>query len=386
MTRTTARLFCALGVLLCCTSCGPLDEEEMEELGIVSQAVFSNKTVGSMGNMGDSISAAFNAKYNDYEDCRYDDTKDYNFATNTSSGGTYSIAERIIAYKGSSIPLKNVGKDGARMTDAPSQAATIKTWALSQATPRVITVFLGHNDICSNTENKTNSSCSRSTADKNNYCRTSYSAYEKSVRQMLDVLVTIPSARIGLVHPVRVTQLCAHRDRYVIDTWLLKIKCKDLWSTVAFFDEGGGVCRSLTKDCSDTRIADAYNTWAQYRTIVNNVRNHYNGVAAGATVPVNSTFGTGGVVKASSVQIQVTDAVGKGKFNYKNASGDVLLSKCECFHPTRYGQDYLADLVWNGLTCSTATPCCDDTANNTSILKGKCTYTKTDGSKIVGLW
>jgi lysophospholipase L1-like esterase len=367
--------------------CGIEDDDELVEVSDTEQAVFSSRSVGSMVAIGDSLTAAFNAQYGSYDECRYTDTKDYSYAANVSANnGTLSIVERASAANATSIPVWNVGEDGAKMKDGDSQALKIKTWALSQPSPRLVTIFLGHNDICGTggEHNKVNTSCSNSTQNPNNYCRTSAFYYEQQFRQMLDVLITIPNARVGIINPVSVSQLCNHRNATVVDYFFDEIKCKDLYATVEMFDDAG-VCKSLTYDCSDARIADAYTTWSQYKSINARVGAEYHARAAG-TIPINTTFGTGGVVKASGVSVQVTNAVGQGKLNYKNAAGNVLLSKCDCFHATRAGQDYIADLVWNGLTCSAATPCCDDALNSTSLLKGKCTYVKTDGSRVPGLW
>jgi hypothetical protein len=380
--------YCALfTVLVSGVGCGELDDEELE-LESTSQAVFATKTLGSMAFVGDSITSAFNAEYNSKTSCQYKDTPAYSYASNkVASNGTLSLAERAIAVKGADIPVYNVGTDGDKMMDGPTRANAAKSWALARPAPRLVTVFLGHNDICGTggVSSKTNSSCRNSKQDPNNYCRTSNFAFEQDFRKMMDVLVTIPSSQIGIVHPLRVTQLCNFRSEVIAEELGIKVHCKNLWETVDLFSESG-VCVSLTKDCSDARITDAYNTWAKYRSIAAAVVTQYNNVAAGATVPTNSTFGTGGVVKASGVSIQVTDAVANAKLNYKNASGQVQVSKCECFHPTRYGQDHIADMIWNGLTCSSATPCCDDVANFTSLHKGRCIYTKTDGSRIPGLW
>ena len=371
--------------------CG-LEDPDLEdsdvETSTTEQAVFASRSVGSLASIGDSLTVAFNAEYGSFDECRYQDTKSYSYASNTSaSNGTLSIAERANAQNGTAIPIWNVAQDGANMSDGAAQAVQMKSWALSQPAPRLVTIFLGHNDICGTggRHNKLNSSCPSAHDDPNNYCRTSSFYYEKQFRAMLDVLVTIPRATVGIVTPLSVSQLCNHRNATVVDTFLGDITCKDLYSTVEFFDDGG-VCKSLTYDCSDARVADAYNTYVQYKSIVARVSAEYRAIAGGATVPVNATFGTGGVVKASGVNVQVTDAVGQAKLNYKNAAGKVLISKCDCFHATKAGQDMLADLVWNGLTCSAATPCCNDALNTTSTLKGKCTYVKTDGSRVPGLW
>lgn len=80
-----------------------------------------------------------------------------------------------------------------------------------------------------------------------------------------------------------------------------------------------------------------------------------------AACPVLSCRSSGGAVKASGVTVAHSDTAWKAKI----ASSS--LSKCDCFHPSRSGQSYLADLAFNGLTCSTATPCCDEPAKRVSL-------------------
>jgi hypothetical protein len=345
---------------------------------------FPTRTLGSVAAIGDSITQAFNAKYSDFGDCRYIDTPEYNFSTSKTVNTTFSIAERATAYKGSTVPTANFAADGARMSSGADQAAAVKTWASGQAAPHLITVFLGHNDLCAGGKDKIQISCSRADRDPNNYCRTSTFFYELQMRQMLDVLVTIPSSQIAIIHPIRVSQLCNFATEKVVDTPLLTLSCQDLWALPNLFGEDG-VCPSLTS-CTPDRIADAYTTWVSYRDIGERLVGEYNQVGAGQAIPPNPTFGTGGVVRASEVFLQTTDAIGNQRFNYTNAFGNVMLSVCECYHPSKFGQNLLAGSLWGGVTCSSTTPCCNDNVQGDSDTdKGLCNHFTTSGS-MNGLW
>ena len=351
--------------------------------GFAQAPSFPTKKIGSIAAIGDSITAAFNAAHSEFESCEYRDTPEYNFSTNKTANTTVSIAERAIAFKGGGVVVANFGQDGARMSHHTyDQALAAKTWLLNQASPRLVTIFLGHNDICSGEKDKFLPSCSSPNRDPNNYCRPSVDAYEREMRRAMDVLVTIPDSQIAIIHPIRVSQLCNFRDEKVIDEWYLSQSCGDLWDLSDLLTESferGGVCPSLT-DCTPDRIADAYTTWVAYRDISNGVVDEYNQYEAGQTIPANAEFGTGGVVRESGVYIQTTDVIGNSKFRYRDTSGNVQLSVCECFHPSKYGQNTLASSLWDGVTCSNRTPCCNDSVEGDSDYnKGLCVNTTTSG-------
>jgi lysophospholipase L1-like esterase len=371
----------AVAFLTCWASCGFAEDGPAIE-NVTQAATFPTRAFGSIAAIGDSITAAFNAAHSEFESCEFKDTPEYSFSTNKSTNTTVSIAERAIAFKGSGVVTANFGSDGARMSSGDDQALEAKAWLLNQATPRLITVFLGHNDICRGERDKFPGICSSISRDPNNYCRTSTFAYEQQMRQMMDVLVTIPDTQIAIIHPIRVSQLCNYKEQKVIDEWYLTRSCGDLWDMSGLLPatfEQDGVCPSLT-DCTIDRVADAYTTWVAYRDISNRVVDEYNQVAAGGTIPSNLEFSTGGVVRESGVYIQTTDVIGSSKFRYRDASGNVQLSVCECFHPSKYGQNTLASSVWDGVACSAATPCCNDTVEGDSDYnKGLCVNTTTSG-------
>ncbi len=376
--------FLLLGVLFVLwVGCGFGDEISPAE-NMIQAAALPTRAVGSIAAIGDSITAAFNAAHSEFESCEYRDTPAYNFATNKVRNTTVSIAERAIAYKGDGVAIANFGQDGARMSHGDDQAQAAKTWLMKQATPRLVTVFLGHNDICSGTKDKF-TSCESTNRDPVNYCRTSSKAYEQQMRQMLDVLVTIPDSQILIIHPIRVSQLCNFRDEKVIDAPWTSKNCGDLWDAPMDIFRQDGVCPSLT-DCTADRIADAYTTWVTYRDIADSLVEEYNGYDTGDTIPANDTFKTGSVVRAANISLITTDVIGNSRFRYRDTFGNPQLSVCECFHPSKYGQNLLAGFLWDGVACSTATPCCDDSVEGDSNSdRGLCKSYSTSGS-MSGPW
>lgn len=363
--------------LVCWASCSFADERTTIET-LAPAASLPTKVLGSIAAIGDSITAAFNAAYSEFESCQYRDTPNYGFSTNTTRNTTISIAERAIAFRGNGIKTANFASDGARMSSGDDQALLAKTWLLNQATPRLITVFFGHNDICSGERDKFQVSCSSLNRDPNNYCRTSAFAYEQEMRQMLDVLITIPDSQIIIIHPIRVSQICNFASEKVIDGPLLSVRCSDLWATSSLFGQDG-VCPSLTR-CSVDRVSDAYTTWVTYRDISNRVVDEYNLYTGGQTIPFNPSFNTGNVVRESNVFLETTDVIGNQKFRYRDPFGNAQLSVCECYHPSKYGQNLLASSVWEGVACSTANPCCNDNVvGDSDYNKGLCINFTTSG-------
>jgi hypothetical protein len=162
----------------------------------------------SMSVSGDSISRGFDA---DTGSCNYADNVPRNWATGQDNGGnfcsaggvTFSHAERLECAKGGSILVYNDAASGADMlSDFFNQAQSIKLNLASSGAPRYVPVFLGHNDICTNTTSRTGNSCGGDD-DPNNYCRTTNVAFEREFRRGMDQLIQIPSVRIGVSAIVR---------------------------------------------------------------------------------------------------------------------------------------------------------------------------------------
>lgn len=116
----------------------------------------------------------------------------------------------------------------------------------------------------------------------------------------------------------------------------------------------------------------------RYKNILNRVVHAY-AVAAESMSPINYLFGTGGVIKARGVEITFSNALGRYKFPAN------MISKCDCFHANTGAQHAIADVLWNGLTCTPSTPCCNNTVGSDAD-KGRCRNVYTDGRVVPGLW
>lgn len=322
-------------------------------------SVSAQLNVQAIDVAGDSISKGFNAS--SAFPCSNADQEQYNWITSDTHGtslcgrGTenvFSLVERLECRLGSDIFAANPNRaqSGARMlSDFVTQANGIRIYLLSQPAPRLAAVFLGHNDGCSTTLTKTNASCPSADQDPNNYCRTRPDSFEREFRKGLDVLITAAGTRIGVASPVRVSQLCNFGSKPNCAAFG---DCTFLWSAA-------NVCGSLTRDCSTTRIVDAYNSMRAFRDIIKRVTNEYAAVPVGGTSPVIFIGGemVGGATRAGGTSISHSDAPWFYKFNADQ------ISCCDCFHPSALGQDTLARLALDGLSCSKTAPCCRDTGD-----------------------
>jgi cysteine-rich repeat protein len=208
---------------------------------------------------------------------------------------------------------------------------------------------MGHNDACTNTLTKTGNGCSGD-RNPNNYCRTTNAAFEREFREGMDQLIQIPNSRIAVLATVRVSELCNFQSKDGCGP-TLGLNCSSIWGTAGFLEDvfgTGGVCASLTSDCSSQRRIDMYQTLVGYNAILEAVTAEY------AAIPAGGTSATG-AVKAADVHLRYGD----GSFYYKLSSSD--LSCCDCFHPADSGQAKLAEFAWNGMQCSPSNPCCADT-------------------------
>jgi hypothetical protein len=319
---------------------------------------------------GDSISKGFNASSE--AGCPNTDQEEYNWITGKTHGTNYcsagpenvfSILERLESDQNSLIfaPFPNHAASGARMlAHFVEQANNIKAYLNAQPGQRLAAVFLGHNDNCSGTVNKTNASCSSSDLDPNNYCRTRPASFEREFRKGLEVLMSVPNSRIGVAAPVRVSQLCNYRNK---PNCQVPVTCQFLWSNV-------NICGSLTSDCSPARIADAYITMKAYRDILKNVTAEYASIPDGGISRVVQVAGetVGGGIKASGTVFVYSDAAWQYRFSSEQ------LSCCDCFHPSAIGQDALGRMMKTGLTCSRINPCCRETGD--PLIDGQCARTE----------
>lgn len=319
---------------------------------------------------GDSISKGFNAS--SAFPCSNADQEQYNWITGDTHGANFcgagnenvfSLVERLECEFNTNIlsPNPNHAASGARMlSDFLNQSNNIRTYLNAQSGQRMAAVFLGHNDSCAGTVTKTNASCSSADLDPNNYCRTKPDAFEREFRKGLDVLMSVPNTRIGVVAPVRVSQLCNFGSK---SNCQIGGNCQFLWGLAS-------ICASLTRDCSTTRIIDSYNTMKVFRDILKQVTAEYAAIPEGGNSPVVIIGGemVGGGAKASGTTFIYSDAPWFYRFNADQ------ISCCDCFHPSGIGQDTLAKLLKNGLSCSRFQPCCKDTGD--ALADGKCTQTE----------
>lgn len=316
---------------------------------------------------GDSISKGYNAQSS--SPCPNGDQEQYNWITSKTNGtancalgaeGVFSVRERLECSLGTSIAGSNPNsaRSGAQMlTDFLIQSNSIKSYLLTQNSPRLAAVFMGHNDSCAGTITKTNASCPSADQDPNNYCRTKPGSFEREFRKGMDILMSVSDTRIGVMAPVRVSQLCNFGSK---SNCQLGGTCGLLWSLT-------NICGSLTRDCSDTRVTDNYNTMKVFRDILKNVSAEYAAIPEGGTSPVVIVGGemVGGGIKAAGTHFVYSDA----PWFYRFSSNQ--LSCCDCFHPSALGQDKIGELITEGMTCSVLTPCCRDTGN--PVIDGKCT-------------
>ncbi|CAN5624570.1 hypothetical protein BH24ACI2_BH24ACI2_08810 [soil metagenome] len=316
---------------------------------------------------GDSISKGFNAGSS--APCANADQEQYNWITSNTHGTTFcsagsenvlSLVERLECDYRASVfsPMPNHAASGAQMLrDFLTQAGNIRSYLIANPAPRMAAVFLGHNDNCAGTLTKINASCSSSDLDPNNYCRTKFDSFEREFRKGLEVLMSIPNTRIAVAAPVRVSQLCNFQNKP--NCQVSGTNCQFLWSNA-------NICASLTRDCSPARIADAYSTMKSYRDTLKRVAAEYAAIADGGSSRVVVLGGemVGGGIKAVGTSFIYSDAAWQYRFNADQ------LSCCDCFHPSALGQNELAQIMKNGLTCSPIRPCCHDTGD--PLTDGKC--------------
>ena len=334
--------------------------------------VHATPLANTIDAIGDSITRGFNA-----DSCSYGDQIEFNFATGdnhgtsycSSGGDPFSHAERLECAKpGEIVNLNDAESGGTMRGDFAAQSATARANLSAQPAPRYVTVFMGHNDACTSTASKTGNSCGGD-QDPNNYCRTTTAAYERELREGLDQLIQVPSARILVSALVRISELCNFGGKNSCGLGF-GINCNALWNTLTFFG-GNGVCRSLTDDCSNARRIDMYNTIVAYNAVLEAVTNEY------AAIPAGGTSATG-AVKAADVGLRYVEA----PFFYKFASGDI--SCCDCFHPDATGQARLAEGTYAGMQCSAGTPCCAVTAD--PLVNATCSGNDTTTYYPGGFW
>ena len=348
--------------------------------------------IASIDAIGDSISKAVNA--GGAGECTNLDQENFNWATSITHGsalcsagedGVFSQAERIECRQDAMIEnaAPNSAESGAEMLKdffAQAQESAAFFGTQPPAAPRYVTVEMGHNDICSGTIERIQADCEEGDdQDPMNHCRTTEAAFEREFRKGLDELITVPELKIGIAAPVRVSQLCNYADK--TNCSLLGGSCESLWER---FADGGvrptGICGSITKDCSDERLQDAYETAKAYRDIMARVSAEYAALPAGESSPVATVGGepVGGAVKTAGTSLSFSNASWVYKFTSEQ------ISCCDCFHPSFLGQDAAAQILFDGFTCSPTDVCCADTGDPVS--NALCTTEDTGGTFHPGLF
>ncbi len=348
--------------------------------------------IASIDAIGDSISKAVNA--GGAGECTNLDQENFNWATSITHGsalcsagedGVFSQAERLECRQGAMIVNTdpNSAKSGAEMLKdfaAQAQESAMLFGTQPPAAPRYVTVEMGHNDICSGTIERIQTECAEGDdQDPMNHCRTTEAAFEREFRKGLDALITVPDLKIGIAAPVRVTQLCNHATK--TNCSLLGGSCESLWER---FADGGvrptGICGSITKDCSDERLQDGYETARAYRDIMDRVSSEYAALAEGETSPEMEVGGetVGGAVKTTGTSLSFSNASWVYKFTSEQ------ISCCDCFHPSFQGQDGAARILFDGFTCGPTDVCCADTGDIVSA--ALCTAEDTSGTFHPGLF
>jgi lysophospholipase L1-like esterase len=334
--------------------------------------------VASMDAIGDSISKGFNA-VSEGEVCPESELERRNWSTGDTHGGdfcsdggegVFSHAERLECVQGRQIVRAdpNAALSGARMlTEFADQSRAAAAFLAAQPEPRYVTVLLGQNDVCAGRVDRVQASCPNGAdEDAENHCRTTPEAFERELRKGLDALIGVAALRIGVAALVRVSLLCAHGGKQPCVPGIGS--CQDVWTgavAISVPDERG-ICGSLTVDCSDARVASAYQIARAYRDVLESVAAEYAAVSAAGTSPVVTVGGesVGGATKAAGVEVVFSDAPWRGRFD----AADV--SCCDCFHPSVAGQDRLARVLMEGITCGDLDGCCTDTGD--PVLDGRC--------------
>lgn len=338
--------------------------------------------VASMDAIGDSISKGFNA-VSDGEFCSESEDEERNFSTGDTHGtnfcndggeGVFSHAERLECVQGKQIVRAdpNSALSGARMlTEFADESRAAAAFLAGQPEPRYVTILLGQNDICAGTVDRVQTSCPHGAdEDPQNHCRTTPAAFERELRKGLNTLVGVPSLRIGIAALVRVSLLCTHTGKGLC---FPGPSCQDFWKTALATNvpDERGICGSLTADCSDERVAFAYQAAKAYRDILATVAAEYAAVPEGAKT-------AGGATKAPGVEIVFSDAAWRGRFDSRD------VSCCDCFHPSVAGQDRLARVLLEGFTCGNTDVCCTDTGD--PVLDGRCAQEDRSGTFQAGFF
>jgi len=360
-------------------------------MGNEQAAQQGHKLVIYTDGSGDSLSVAYNAVRNGLPNTGSGESGLLNCPNGGMSGRSFaselattacpppssnlvtSFAEQqnCVGSAGINMTSINTAVSGATMYSSfNSQAVTITNNLdkITRSGIRQVLIFMGHNDICNGEINK-NAACNNSDMEQNNYCRVSTQAFEREFRNGLDKLITRQNVTISVLAPARVAQLCRLGTQQMCQAALYLPQpnsCNAAWRARGILGSNG-ICASLTNDCSDTRVIDAYTSQKAYVDILQKVNNEYDSIPVGSQSKAYTWNGktVGGATKANGVRFIYSNAIWVSQL----APADV--SCCDCFHASIKGQQRLADAAFKGTTCSSANPCCVD--DKSPLENGKCT-------------
>jgi hypothetical protein len=293
-----------------------------------------------MNGGGDSLSMGFNTVRNGLPNnqtgeprgsCLNIDQPDRSFAsvlTSTICPPPESLLVRSFAqsqFCAGGVPMNvaNAARTGATMLrDWKNQAEAIANdpnFLTAKPNDRKqVILFMGHNDICGGLVDKINPSCSNTDKDPNGYCRTYVEAFEREFRNGLESLVSKPNTTIGVLAPTRVSQLCKAKDLNMCQPLLFfpnDNSCSNAWRSK--IGGGNGICISLTQDCSESRIKDAYLQLKRYRDVLQSVSAEYNHLKVGESTKLFTFNGktVGGAKKADGFNLIYSDATCTVNYN-----------------------------------------------------------------------
>jgi len=289
----------------------------------------SHALPGKVTAAGDSITMGFAA------DCRYNryfwdlfcllggDQPEHSWFDGWSSN-VDSVHDKYKAINGSIAGNKSAAASGSEMLGGSNNFATQAANIVAQSTtPDHVEVALGGNDICN-----------RGCTDAANCADPVYteSQWRGAVRAGLDTLVaglpigsTVYMAGVPRVQDLRAAGLAKQASHS-------RIRCENVWSSF-------NVCNIATSGSSMSGESHA-----QRYSALQTVQRRYNEIIAEETSAYNAnTSGQNprGIEVATDYAGEGVASTGTFEFGKDDIDGG------DCFHPSKLGQNKVADLMWN---------------------------------------
>lgn len=375
-------MFTVLVLSAVCSSYASRDLRETHSRQILQ----ATQNYNGIYSIGDSITTGYNA---DRASCTNSDQFRNSWATSGpwdinvgapytcgTSEAVYSYTERALCSSTTLTEVRNVAMFGATMVaDSLNQAIAVTNAVSSRQNVRNKVLFwLGANDYCSGNQAKFSATnCGGDTnRDPKLYCSMKTTVFEDKLRAAMDQLMTVQNLNIVLASPLRVGQLCNFANMASSSTFLgSRVKCSSLWNLASSTLFGGNkICAPLTAaggtastSCNSTRLQDSYTILNSYRAIIKKVATDY------ATI---------GATKNNVVTYSDTPWYSYVKQATDSSATNAWVSWCDCFHPSMGGQSGIAQYIFNGLSCSSSSPCCKDPGGSVSIAQaGLCNWKTT---------